>query len=63
MSKIVTAIKALVGREPVHAVYCDVIDQQSCGWGLGCKFHYQCWYSPGQIAYSYWGSCQPLVIC
>jgi hypothetical protein len=63
VSKIATAVKALVRREPAHAVYCDLIGRQSCNWGLGCKFHYQCWYSPGHHAYSYWSSCQNFVIC
>jgi hypothetical protein len=63
VSKILTAVKAIVRPEPAHAVYCDLIGQKSCGWHLGCKFHYQCWYSPGYAAYSYWSSCQALVIC
>ena len=64
MTKIATAVKALVRREPAHALYCDLLGQQSCGFlGLGCKFHYQCWYSPGYAAYSYWSSCQALVLC
>jgi hypothetical protein len=64
MSKIATAVKAIVRREPAHAVYCDVIEQQSCGflWS-GCKFQYQCWHSPGHAAYSYWSGCHALVIC
>ena len=62
MRKILTAVTALVRPEPAHAVYCDVIDRKTCNI-IGCKFKYQCWYSPGQHAYTYWGSCQNFVIC
>ena len=57
MNKILTAVTALLRIKPAHALYCDFIGSRSCG--TGCKFHYQCWYSPGYAAYDYWTSCKP----
>jgi hypothetical protein len=58
----IRTLKYLLGVKTAQA-YCNPSNCTYCGWThLAAKFLYSC-YDGGGRPYSYWGSCQALVIC